>query len=278
MSLIYSGVKHYGLVMKDTPEWNRTIQEAKQRDSNFLSEYVECRAIPWSFEFQNVKYTMTCSIDMVLMTLFLLRQRKMITEKVVKMASSGMESILELIEKGSHSQARYSYLENIFTHRSPRFATNSKKGDNPFDCIATVMDMSSYCPLFVFAVKITKEKSSKCQCLGGVETKKGKCKVGTFVCRDISCPQEIIINAKGYNGKVALPCPTRILGADINLDSDDDEPTDLKAISTSCMNAQMKEIAMDPTPWILAINCDGHFPNQRSPPTGWTPCHHCSNT
>ena len=83
MNLIYSGVKHYGLVMKDTPEWDRAIHEAKQRDSNFLSEYVERRAIPWQFEFQNVKYRMTCSMDTVLMTLFLLRHRKMITDKVV---------------------------------------------------------------------------------------------------------------------------------------------------------------------------------------------------
>jgi hypothetical protein len=72
--------------MKGTPEWNRAIHKAKQRDSNFLSEYVKCRVIPWQFEFQNVKYRMTCSMDMVLMILFLLRQRKMITEKVIKMA------------------------------------------------------------------------------------------------------------------------------------------------------------------------------------------------
>ena len=194
--------------MKDTPEWDRAIHEAKQRDSNFLSEYVERRAIPWQFEFQNVKYRMTCSMDTVLMTLFLLRHRKMITDKVVKMSSSVMENILQLIEKESHAQARYSYLEHIFTHRSPRFATDAKMGDNPFDCTAAVMDMSSYCPLFVYSVKIIKEKCSKCQCPGGVETRKGERKVGTLVHTDISCPQEKIINAKGYNGKVALPCST----------------------------------------------------------------------
>ena len=85
--------------MKDTPEWNRAIHKAKERDSDFLAEYVESRAIPWQFEFQNVKYRKTCSMDTVLMTLFLLRQRKMITEKAIKMASSPTESILQLIEK-----------------------------------------------------------------------------------------------------------------------------------------------------------------------------------
>ena len=72
--------------MKDTPEWNRAIHKAKERDSDFLAEYVESRAIPWQFEFQNVKYRKTCSMDTVLMTLFLLCQRKMITEKAIKMA------------------------------------------------------------------------------------------------------------------------------------------------------------------------------------------------
>jgi len=65
----------------------------------------------------------------------------------------GLESIFQLIEKGSHAQARYSYLENIFMHRSPGFATYAKKEDNPFDCTAAVMDISSYCPLFVFGVR-----------------------------------------------------------------------------------------------------------------------------
>jgi hypothetical protein len=41
--------------------------------------------------------------------------------------------------------------------------------------------------------------------------------VGTTVDTGISCPQEKIISAKGYNGKVALPFSTQILGADIIL-------------------------------------------------------------
>ncbi len=183
--------------MKDTPDWNRAIHKAKERDSDFLTEYVESRAIPWQFEFQNVKYIKTCSMDTVLMTLFLLCQRKMITEKAIKMASSPIESILQLIEKGLHAQARYTYLEYIFTHRAPRFQTTAKKGDNPFNCTSSIMDMASYCPLFIFNEKITREKCSKCQCPGGVQTRKGACKLGTLVHTEILCPQEKIINAKG---------------------------------------------------------------------------------
>jgi hypothetical protein len=42
------------------------------RDRDFLAPYVESRAIPWQFEFEKVKYKMTCSMDTLLMTLFLL--------------------------------------------------------------------------------------------------------------------------------------------------------------------------------------------------------------
>ena len=58
-NFFHPGVKHYRLVMKDTPDWNRAIHKTKERDSDFLLEYVESRAIPWQFEFQNVKYRKT---------------------------------------------------------------------------------------------------------------------------------------------------------------------------------------------------------------------------
>jgi hypothetical protein len=145
--------------MKETPDWNRAIHKAKEQDSDFLTEYVESRAIPWQFEFQNVKCRKTCSMDMVLMTLFLLCQRKVITEKAIKMASSPIKSILQLIEKGLHAQARYTYLEYIFTHRAPRFEKTAKKGDNPFTCTSSIMDMASYCPLFIFNQKITERNA-----------------------------------------------------------------------------------------------------------------------
>ncbi len=76
-NFFYSGVKHYGLVMKDTPDWNRAIHKAKERDSDFLAEYMSKAGQS--------------------------HQRKMITEKAIKMASSPIESILQLIEKGLHA-------------------------------------------------------------------------------------------------------------------------------------------------------------------------------
>ena len=124
------------------------------------------------------------------------------------------------------------------------------------------MDMASYCPLFIFNEKITREKCSKCQCPGGVQTRKGECKLGALVHTEILCPQEKIINAKGYNGKVTLPRGSQSPGAGINLDGDDNEPTDMDAIVVACKNARTTEYVMNTTPWKISINCDIHSPNQ----------------
>ncbi len=54
----------------------------------------------------------------------------MITEKAIKMASSPIESILQLIEKGLHAQARYTYLEYFHTP-SAQIANNCQEGRQP---------------------------------------------------------------------------------------------------------------------------------------------------
>jgi hypothetical protein len=67
----YSGITtHYGLFPKGTIQWKISTGKAQIRDRDFLASYVESRAIPWQFEFENVKYIMTCSMDTFLMTLY----------------------------------------------------------------------------------------------------------------------------------------------------------------------------------------------------------------
>ena len=102
--------------------------------------------------------------------------------------------------------------------------------------------------------------------------------MGTLVHKEILCPQEKIINAKGYNGKVMLPCGSRISGAGINLDGDDNEPTDMDVIVVSCENARMTKVVMNPTPLIISINCKYILLINPSAKLGWTPCRLCSKT
>lgn len=74
--------------------------------------------------------------------------------------------------------------------------------------------------------------------------------------------------------KVALPCQSLNFGKAIILDSDDNEPTDVSETFVSCTNAQMTEIVMDPTPWIIAINCDKNSHDEGMQPSGVDSCHH----
>ncbi len=60
----YSGVTHNGLFPKGTIQWKISMDEAQIRDRDFLASYVKSQ--------ENSKYIMTCSMDTLLMTLFLL--------------------------------------------------------------------------------------------------------------------------------------------------------------------------------------------------------------
>jgi hypothetical protein len=68
----YSGLTYYGLFPKGTIQCKISMGKAQIRDKYFLASYVESQAIPWQFEFENVTYIITCSMDTLLMTLFLL--------------------------------------------------------------------------------------------------------------------------------------------------------------------------------------------------------------
>jgi hypothetical protein len=49
------------LITKGNVKWESPIAKAKERDRDFLMSYVESRAILWEFQFQDVRYTMTCT-------------------------------------------------------------------------------------------------------------------------------------------------------------------------------------------------------------------------
>ena len=94
------------------------------RDRDFLAPYVESRAIPWQFEFEKVKYKMTCSMDTLLMTLFLLWHRQIIPKKALKNDPSPLAEIFKLIEKSKHAEARKKWLDYDLGLKSPEFVTS----------------------------------------------------------------------------------------------------------------------------------------------------------
>ena len=100
------GPTHYRLFPIDTVQWKILIGKALIRDRDFLAPYVESGAISWQFEFEKVKYKMTCSMDTLLMTLFLLWHHQIIPKKALKNDPSPLAEIFKLIEKCKHAEAR----------------------------------------------------------------------------------------------------------------------------------------------------------------------------
>ena len=100
------GPAHYRLYQIGSVRWKLSMGKALIRDRDFLAPYVESRAIPWQFEFEKVKYKMTCSMDTLLMTLFLLWHHQIIPKKALKNDPSPLAEIFKLIEKSQHAEAR----------------------------------------------------------------------------------------------------------------------------------------------------------------------------
>ena len=107
----HSGITHYRKFPKGTIQWKISMGKAHIRDGDFLASYVESRAIPWQFEFENIKYIMTCSMDTLLMTLFLLWHRGLIPLKALKNDPSPLKEIFKLIENHQHAEAREKWLD-----------------------------------------------------------------------------------------------------------------------------------------------------------------------
>ena len=120
------------------------MAKAKERDRDFLMSYVESRVIPWEFQFQNVRYTMTCAMDTVLMTVFILQHQNFITQNAMKKDTSPIAEIVKLIDGGDHIKTRYTFVDFNLKCKSNRFS-KAKEGDNPFNCTGTIHDVTCTC-------------------------------------------------------------------------------------------------------------------------------------
>ena len=125
-STIYSGLRHYGLISKRDVKWVFSKNEAIKRDKAFLSSYVEKRAIPWQFSHSNVKYTMTCAMDTVLMTIYLLWFRRHLPPKIPYMDETTRD-IIRCIDNGDHARARYVFV--MTKMKTPNNFTKAKPED-----------------------------------------------------------------------------------------------------------------------------------------------------
>ena len=135
------------------------MAKAKERDRDFLMSCVDSRAIPWEFQFQNVRYTMICAMDTVLMSVFILRHKNFITQNALKRDTSPMAEIVKLIDSGDHVKGRYTFVDFNLKCKSKRFS-KAKEGDNSFDCTGSIHDVTCNCTLFQSAEKFVKEECS----------------------------------------------------------------------------------------------------------------------
>ena len=191
---------------------------------------------------------MTCSMDTLLMTLFLLWHRGLIPLKALKNDPSPLKEIFKLIENHQHAEARKKWLDYELGLKTTEFF-KSKQGDNPFDCTAGILHVVRNCSLFIFGEKQISEECSQCQRKGSVRSKVKSFCVASTVRTDISCPQEKILDGKGYNGKVSLVCQEHQA---IPLE---DKPENLNASHKKCGGTFLYEsIIREPHPWILCVS------------------------
>ena len=123
---------HYALISKENNLKRKyAIAKAKERDVQCLINYLESKAIQWQFIHENVRYTMTCAMDTVLMTIFILLHQKVVSRKVLK-DTIILAEVMKLINDGDHSRARYEFVKHLMTKTAPVFLV-AKVGDNPFN-------------------------------------------------------------------------------------------------------------------------------------------------
>ena len=112
------------------------------------------------------------------------------------------------------------------------------------------------CSLFIFGEKQISEECSKCQRKGSVRSLAKRFCVASTVRTDISCPQEKILDGKGYNGKVSLVCQEHQA---IPLE---DKSDNLKARQKACGGTHMlfvlpflyESILRESHPWIFCVS------------------------
>ena len=138
------------------------------------------------------------------MTVFILQHQNFITQNALKRDTSPMAEIVKLIDSGDHIKSRYPFVDFNLKCISKRFS-KAREQDNPFNCTGSIRDVTCNCALFQLARKYIKEECSQCKSPRRVDNMKS-CKVFCLVHADISHPQEKILDATGYNGRIKDPC------------------------------------------------------------------------
>ena len=82
---------------------------------------------------------MTCVMDAVLMTVFILWHQNVITQNALKRDTSSMAEIVKLIDSGDHIKERCTFVGFNLKCKSNRFS-KAKGGDNPFNCAGPICD------------------------------------------------------------------------------------------------------------------------------------------
>jgi len=111
MDLFHLGIKHYGLLPENSLECKQSMARAMKRGRDFLESFIEIKTIPWQFSLEGVKYTMTCAMDTVLMTLFLLWHRKVLPDKAIRRHPPPLADILKHVKDGEHALARRLWID-----------------------------------------------------------------------------------------------------------------------------------------------------------------------
>ena len=257
MYILHLGIKHYGLHPENSFQYKCSLARAWERDRDFLESFVEKKAIPWQFSFEGVKYTMTCAMDTDLMTLFLLWHRKVLPDKAIRRHPSSLVDILKHIQHGQHALARKLFIDMNFD-KSGSFG-KSKKGDNPFNCFGPLCAAICNCSFHKFNQNEVLYECSKCKVPKRVQKKVNEFRVGTNTWSSISRPQAKILNEKGYNGKVTIPCTVSQIPP---IDGDNDSLVSIQRkgdAPITCSNPRQLEIIVTNTPWILIFVCNRNF-------------------
>ena len=102
---------------------------------------------------------MACTMDTVLMRVFILRHQNCITQNALKTDTSPMAETVKLIGSGDHIKVRYTFVDFNLKCKSNRFS-KAKERDNPFNCTGSIDDGTCNCALFQLAGKYVKEEYS----------------------------------------------------------------------------------------------------------------------
>ena len=111
MYILHLGIKHYGLHPENSFQYKCSLARAWERDRDFLESFVEMKTIPWQFTLDGVRYTMTCAMDTVLMTLFPLWHQKVLPDKAIRRHPPLLADTLKQVKDSEYALARKLWID-----------------------------------------------------------------------------------------------------------------------------------------------------------------------